>query len=67
MANTWQIHEFEGDVTVRQFEADSVRVFWDVHVVLCSCEMDRVRLDKTSDFKTSGLHREPLEAPVCHR
>ena len=27
MANTWQIHEFEGEVTVRQFEADSVRVF----------------------------------------
>ena len=24
--------------------------------------MDRVRLDKSSDFKTSGLYSQPLEA-----
>lgn len=61
MANTWQIHEFEGEVTVRQFEADSVRVFG---MLRCSAMVvwngsskagEIVRTSKRQDFTASRL------------
>ena len=68
MANTWQIHEFEGEVTVRQFEADSVRVFGMLRcsaMVVWNGSSKAGQIVRTS--KRPGLYSQPLEAPVCHR